>query len=164
MFFFIQETLSPPIKVDDNKLTRWHRDFNVENCSEIDIEELPPKPEVEKIVTAQEVLEKANQIFNLNPKLGESLVEAASKINKDGVKPGEDATKKEEDKSSTPAQDSTPAKPDVLKGLKGLNPKLLEKIRAKEAEKAKIEMTRDHGQIKKIKQLEKMSSLARTAR
>jgi len=146
-------TLSPPIIVDDTKLTRWHRDFDVERCSEIDTSELPAKPHVEKMVSAQDVLSKANQIFNLNPKLGESLVEAANRIQQDADnKPGT---------SSTPA----PAQQEpVLKGLKGLNPKLLEKIRAKEAEKAKVEMTRDHTQIKRLRQLEKLSGLARTAR
>jgi len=147
-------TLSPPIIVDDNKLTRWHKDFEIERCSEIDTSELPAKPHVEKMVSAQEVLSKANQIFNLNPKLGESLVEAASKIQQDADnKPGT---------SSTPAP--APAQEPVLKGLKGLNPKLLEKIRAKEAEKAKVEMTRDHTQIKRLRQLEKLSGLARIVR
>ena len=107
-------------------------------------------------MSAQEVLSKANQIFNLNPKLGESLVEAASKIQQDADnKPGTSTTT-----TTTPA----PAQEPVLKGLKGLNPKLLEKIRAKEAEKAKVEMTRDHTQIKRLRQLEKLSGLARIAR
>ena len=106
-------------------------------------------------MSAQEVLSKANQIFNLNPKLGESLVEAASKIQQDADnKPG----------TSTTTTTSAPAQEPVLKGLKGLNPKLLEKIRAKEAEKAKVEMTRDHTQIKRLRQLEKLSGLARIAR
>ena len=106
------------------------------------------------MVSAQEVLSKANQIFNLNPKLGESLVEAASKIQQDADnKPGT---------LSSPAP--APAQEPVLKGLKGLNPKLLEKIRAKEAEKAKVEMTRDHTQIKRLRQLEKLSGLARIVR
>ena len=36
--------------------------------------------QVEVMVTAQQVLSKANQIFNLNPRLGESLVDAAAKL------------------------------------------------------------------------------------
>merc|ERR1719447_435906 len=103
-------------------MTRWHRDFNVDNCADIDTAELPTKPQVEVMVTAQQVLSKANQIFNLNPRLGESLVDAAAKL-------------KEAQGKSAAKETPDP----VLKGLEGLNPKLLEKIRAKEAEKAMLE-------------------------
>eukprot|EP00088_Acartia_fossae_P060360 TRINITY_DN7226_c0_g1_i4.p1 TRINITY_DN7226_c0_g1~~TRINITY_DN7226_c0_g1_i4.p1 ORF type:complete len:720 (+),score=223.47 TRINITY_DN7226_c0_g1_i4:51-2162(+) len=153
-------TLDPPISVDDKKLTRWHKDFDVESCSEVDTVELPEKPQVEKMVSAQQVLEKANQIFNLNPKLGESLASAAEKIQE------KEETNKQENPSDKPSSSTPkpePAQP-VLKGLRGLNPKLLEKIRAKEAEKAKAEMTMDHAHIKKVRQLEKLPTLARTAK
>jgi hypothetical protein len=41
------------MQVDDERLTRWHKDFNIEACHEIDTAEFPPKPVVEKFTTAQ---------------------------------------------------------------------------------------------------------------
>jgi hypothetical protein len=41
------------VQVVDERLTRWHKDFNIEACHEIDTEEFPPKPAVEKFTTAQ---------------------------------------------------------------------------------------------------------------
>jgi hypothetical protein len=40
-------------QVVDERLTRWHKDFNLEGCHEIDTEDFPPKPAVEKFTTAQ---------------------------------------------------------------------------------------------------------------
>ena len=71
------------------------------------------------MTTATEVLKKANQIFNINPRLGQSLVDAASKLRPAG----------EDDQRPEPAP--TSIAPELPKALKGLNPKLLEKIRAK---------------------------------
>jgi len=158
------KTLDPPIQVDENRMTRWHRDFNIDNCADIDTEELPTKPQVEVMVTAQQVLSKANQIFNLNPKLGESLVDAAAKIKDAEAKKAASDTPDSSSETKPPTTSAKPTPEPVLKGLQGLNPKLLEKIRAKEAEKAMLEMTRNHADIKKIKQLQKLSALARTAR
>jgi len=159
------KTLDPPIQVDEERMTRWHRDFNVDNCADIDTSDLPTKPQVEVMVTAQQVLSKANQIFNLNPRLGESLVDAAAKLKDAQAKSAPSDTPTSSSESKPAIATSTKSTPDpVLKGLEGLNPKLLEKIRAKEAEKAMLEMTRNHADIKKIKQLQKLSALARTAR
>ena len=41
------------VQVVDERLTRWHKDFNIEACHEIDTDEFPPKPAVEKFTTAQ---------------------------------------------------------------------------------------------------------------
>ena len=64
------------------------------------------------------MLEKANQMFNLNPRLGDSLREISEKI--------QDQQQLSEQPPSTAAQ---PAAAELPKALRGLNPKLLEKIR-----------------------------------
>jgi hypothetical protein len=79
---------------------------------------------------AQEVLEKANQMFNLNPRLGESLLEISERIQQD--KPDQQLSSQLSTSAVfTPTAGSTPAAaaPELPKALRGLNPKLLEKIR-----------------------------------
>merc|ERR1719350_880136 len=49
-------------------------------------------------------------------------------------------------------------------GLEGLNAALIEKIKAKEAARAVLEMTRNPEQIKRIAQLKKLPELARMIR
>jgi len=74
----------------------------------------------------QEVLEKANQMFNLNPRLGESLLQISERI-QDQLPPGQLSSSA----ASSPAAVAAPsaAAPELPKALRGLNPKLLEKIR-----------------------------------
>jgi hypothetical protein len=79
---------------------------------------------------AQEVLEKANQMFNLNPRLGESLLQISERIHQD--KPDQQLSAQLSTSAvSTPSAVSapSPAAPELPKALRGLNPKLLEKIR-----------------------------------
>ncbi len=73
------------------------------------------------------MLEKANQMFNLNPRLGESLLEISERIQPDQQLSAQLSSSA----VSTPPAVSTPAAaaPELPKALRGLNPKLLEKIR-----------------------------------
>jgi hypothetical protein len=68
------------------------------------------------------VLEKANQMFNLNPRLGESLREISDKIQ------DQEAQQLSQQQTGTAAAVSSPSV-ELPKALRGLNPKLLEKIR-----------------------------------
>lgn len=61
------ESLNPPLVVPDDKLTRWHPRFNVDEVPHVVPAELPQPPQVDKITTAQEVLEKARSL--LTPKV-----------------------------------------------------------------------------------------------
>jgi len=142
-------SLNPPIVVEDNKLTKWHRDFDVDICPEIDEEVLPTKPVLERLTTASEVLEKARDIFDINPKLSDALVNVADKVAVE---------------SEAAPEDPVVIEQEIPKHLKGLNPKLIEKIRAKEAAKAKREMTRDSALVKRITQLKRLPNLARMLR
>lgn len=56
-------SLHPPMHVPDNKLTRWHPRFNVDEVPDIDAAELPQPPDFEKLTTAQEVLDKARSMM-----------------------------------------------------------------------------------------------------
>ena len=78
--------------------------------------------------SAQTILDKANQIFNINPRLGASLTEAAEKVQQQQESDAGGKVTGEE--TPTPTSTTAPAQP-VSKALKGINPKLLEKIRAK---------------------------------
>ena len=138
--------LKPPIVVDESKsLQRFHKDFNVDKCTAIEEAELPAKPEVEVVTTAAQILEKSKALFQVNPKLSETLATAAEK--------------KKEEEVKTPAT-PTPAKA-VRKDLQGLPQKLIDKILAKEAEQAAKDMLVDKVKEDKIKQLRRLPEIAR---
>jgi len=153
-------SLHPPIIVEEDKLLKWHRDFDVDACPEIPQEEFPPKPNVEKLLTAKQVLEKAEQLFNLNPRLSEALVKVADTVEQGekGEKVGSNVGEKKEEPPKEVKEDPVP------KHLKGLNPKLIEKIRAKEAAKAKFELTVDTGAAQKLARYRRLPGLARLIR
>lgn len=50
--------LDPPMVLPKDKITRWHPEFDIENCEAIGKSELPEAPNVEKLTTAQDVLRK----------------------------------------------------------------------------------------------------------
>lgn len=61
--------LDPPMRIAKEKITRWHPNFDVENCRDIEKAELPQPPVQDKASTAKEVLERANKILNHNPRM-----------------------------------------------------------------------------------------------
>lgn len=61
-------SLNPPLVVPEHKLTRWHPRFKVDEVPPVVPAELPRPPQVDKLSTAQEVLEKARSL--LTPKVG----------------------------------------------------------------------------------------------
>ena len=141
--------LSPPIVVNEDKMKKFHKDFNVDKCNPIEEAELPPKPEIEVASSAAQILEKSRALFEVNPKLSESLAAVAEK-------------KKEamlEIKPVTPAPVKT-----VRKDLQGLPQKLIDKILAKEAEQAAKEMSVDKVKEEKIRKLRRLPEIARIVR
>jgi len=145
-------SLDPPIVADRNALTSWHKDFDTDSAPEVDIAELPDEPgKLGAGPTAKEVLEKAVGFAGVNPKLSDVLRDASVKV--------EDSDIKNADiKTAAPTTTSIPA------GLEGLNPSLIAKIKAKEAARAKLEMTRNPEQLKRLGQLKKLPELARMIR
>ncbi|KFQ32365.1 DNA replication factor Cdt1, partial [Merops nubicus] len=55
--------LSPPMVVPEEKLTRWHPRFNVDEVPDISPAELPRPPQEDRLTTAQEVLSKARGVL-----------------------------------------------------------------------------------------------------
>lgn len=51
-------SLEPPMRIPKEKITRWHPEFDVETCRDIEKAELPQPPVVEKALPAKELLEK----------------------------------------------------------------------------------------------------------
>ena len=136
--------LNPPIAVDQSKMKKFHKDFNVDKCTPVEAADLPPKPEVEVAATASQILEKSRALFEVNPKLSQSLAAVAEK------------KQEVETRSVAPA----PVK-SVRKDLQGLPQKLIDKILAKEAEQAAKEMSVDKVKEEKIRKLRRLPEVAR---
>merc|ERR1719508_20321 len=133
-------------------LVKFHKDFDVDKCPPIAESQFPEEPYVEKVTTAAEILEKSRALFEINPKLSDTLAKAAD-------------VKQSEEKSSDPTEAKVespkPAPKPIRKELQGLPPKLIEKILAKEAEKAAREMFTDKDREEKIKRLRRLPVIAR---
>ena len=136
--------LNPPVVVDETKMSRFHKDFKIDECC-IAEAELPPKPAVEVATTATQVLEKSRALFEVNKNLSETLEKAAEKLKE-----------KEAAVTSSPA----PVKA-IRKDLQGLPQKLIEKILAKEAEQAAKDMLVNKDQEMVVKKLRRLPELTR---
>ncbi|XP_059215435.1 DNA replication factor Cdt1 [Centropristis striata] len=147
-------SLVPPVSVPDDKLTRWHPKFNVDTVPAVPLSSLPQPPHTEKLSTAQEVLDKARSF--ITPKMEKALVSLAKKT--------ED--KAAENKETTPPQN--PAAPEasapVPTALKGLSQSLLDRIRAKEAQKIQAAMTRNPDHEDRLLMMSRLPELARILR
>ncbi|PNJ12528.1 CDT1 isoform 2, partial [Pongo abelii] len=113
-------SLSPPMVVPEDQLTRWHPRFNVDEVPDIEPAALPQPPAMEKLTTAQE-MEKA---------LSQLALRSAVPSSPGSPRPALPATP-----PATPPAASPSA-------LKGVSQDLLERIRAKEAQKQLAQMTR----------------------
>jgi len=141
--------LDPPIVADRNKLTSWHKEFDVDAAPEVDTMELPEEPgKVKAGVIVKGLIGKAAGLAAVNPKLSDALLDASFKV--------------EENENKHAGSFSSPSK--ATPGLQGLNPTLIAKIKAKEAARAKLDMTRNPQQIKRIGQMKKLPELARMIR
>ena len=69
-------TLDRPLTVDDDKITRWHPKFLVDQLPAIEVAELPQPPEVNRIFTAKAALEEARN--RLTPKVRKFSSESRS--------------------------------------------------------------------------------------
>ncbi|XP_072278753.1 DNA replication factor Cdt1 [Pyxicephalus adspersus] len=144
-------TLNPPLEVPDDQITRWHPRFNVDEVPDVIPAELPQPPQVEKLTTAQEVLNKARGM--MTPKMEKALANLALKTAESSVAEAQQ-TPKEEPKPA-------PAPPSALKGV---SQSLLERIRAKEAQKLQAMMTRKPQHEERILMMSRLPELARILR
>ncbi|CAG9824934.1 unnamed protein product [Phaedon cochleariae] len=141
-------TLSPPMTVDKDKITRWHPEFNIEKVPEIECSDLPQSPAEEKLTTGKDVLDKARQMFNCNTRMEQALQRLREA--REGIKVPEEAEKE------------VPAKP--VSVLKGIPSALLEKVRQKQAAKALMSMTRSADKEKEVLIYSRLPEIARLTR
>ncbi|XP_060109847.1 DNA replication factor Cdt1 [Heteronotia binoei] len=140
-------SLDPPMVIPEEKLARWHPRFKVDEVPEIVPAELPQPPQVDKLTTAQEVLAKARSM--LTPKMEKALANLALKTAEAGP--------------STP-ESPRPSPPPTPSSLKGVSQSLLERVRAKEAQKLQALMTRDPLREQRLNRLARLPEMARTLR
>ncbi|NXI72550.1 CDT1 factor, partial [Anseranas semipalmata] len=141
-------TLSPPMVVPEDKLTRWHPRFNVDEVPDISPAELPRPPQEDRITTAQEVLSTARGM--MIPKMEKALANLALRTAEAGA--GE------------PVVSKAPSPASTSNALKGVSQALLERIRAKEAQKLQALMTRDPRQEERLAMLGRLPAMARVLR
>nr|XP_040134944.1 DNA replication factor Cdt1 [Ictidomys tridecemlineatus] len=143
-------SLSPPMAVPEDQLTRWHPRFNVDGVPDIEPAELPQPPSTERLTTAQEVLARARSL--MSPRMEKALSDMA--------------LRSAEPSSPGPPSPVLPATPPATppSALKGVSQALLERIRAKEAQKQLAQMTRRPEQELRLQRLERLPELARVLR
>ncbi|XP_053934522.1 DNA replication factor Cdt1 isoform X2 [Cuculus canorus] len=140
--------LNPPMVVPEEKLTRWHPRFNVDEVPDVSPAELPQPPQEDRPSTAQEVLSSARGM--LTPKMEKALANLALRSAEAGA--GEPVVSK----APSPASTSS--------ALKGVSQALLDRIRAKEAQKLQALMTRDPRQEERLTMLGRLPAMARILR
>ncbi|XP_038662360.1 DNA replication factor Cdt1 isoform X2 [Scyliorhinus canicula] len=143
-------SLDPPIHVPDNKLTRWHPRFNVDEIPDVTAAELPQPPDFEKLTTAREVLDKARSM--MTPKMEKALANMALKTAETAM-----AASTEQKTESNVVSPSPGA-------LKGISQSLLERIRAKEAQKMKATITRTAAQTERLHMMMRLPEIIRILR
>ncbi|XP_054245464.1 DNA replication factor Cdt1 [Indicator indicator] len=141
-------TLNPPMVVPEEKLTRWHPRFNVDKVPDISPAELPQPPQGERLSTAQEVLSTARGM--LTPKMEKSLANLALRT--------------AEASAGEPVVSKAPSPASTSSALKGVSQALLDRIRAKEAQKLQALMTRAPQQEQRLAMLGRLPAMARVLR
>ncbi|XP_049547200.1 DNA replication factor Cdt1 [Anopheles darlingi] len=165
----------PPLTVDREKIVRWHMDFDLESCPDIEQAELPKPPNVEKFSSARDVLSTARNLFNCATPIERALQRLEEKKQKEAtiaatatlaLSETDTQTKNpsanvKEEQPAAAAPTTSLAEYDVFKNI----PKaLLEKIRAKQAAKALDQMTRRPSQEKEAIKYGRLPELARHLR
>ncbi|XP_010224883.1 PREDICTED: DNA replication factor Cdt1 [Tinamus guttatus] len=118
-------SLTPPLAVPDDELTRWHPRFNVDEVPDIAPAELPRPPQGDRIATAQEVLSTARGV--MTPKMEKALANMALKA--------------AETSAGEPEAPTPPSPASTSSALKGVSPALLERVRAKEAQRMRAALS-----------------------
>ncbi|XP_059849058.1 DNA replication factor Cdt1 [Hypanus sabinus] len=147
-------SLNPPMYVPDDKLTRWHPRFNVDEVPDVVAAELPQPPDFGKLTTAQEVLDKARSM--MTPKMEKALANMA-------LKSAETAMAATTERKEQTIQSPRPS-PGPSNALKGISQSLLERIRSKEAQKLQAVMTRNPAQTERLHMMTRLPEITRILR
>ncbi|XP_039186879.1 DNA replication factor Cdt1 isoform X2 [Crotalus tigris] len=140
-------SLDPPMVIAEDELTRWHPRFRVDEVPDVVPTELPQPPQVDRVTTAQEVLAKAQGM--LTPKMEKALTNLVLRT---------------ADSSPPTPQPPRPAVPGTPNSLKGVSQSLVERVRAKEAQKLQALMTRSPQQEQRLAMLTRLPEMARILR
>ncbi|CAB3238039.1 unnamed protein product [Arctia plantaginis] len=169
------KTLDPPMEIPDDKLTRWHPEFEIEKIPEVESAKLPEMPNVQKFSNAQDVLAKARELFKCNTKMERALEKLAQAKARGLTEKEKVATGLPDDKPSPSlngvktsgtqtTQSSTSTVTLLNPALRNLPTSLLEKVKAKQAAKALEAMTRSTDHDQKYIIYSRLPDLARTLR
>lgn len=169
------QTLDPPMVIPEDKLTRWHPEFDIEKVPEVESGKLPEMPNVEKFSNAQDVLAKARELFKCNTKMERALEKLAQAKARGLTEQEKAATGITDSKPSTSvngmkcnttqtSQPTTSAVTILNPALRNLPTALLEKVKAKQAAKALEAMTRSSENDQKYLVYCRLPDLARTLR
>ncbi|XP_068573587.1 DNA replication factor Cdt1 [Cebidichthys violaceus] len=152
-------SLVPPVSVPEDKLTRWHPRFNVDTVPAVFTDSLPPPPDSGRVTTAQEVLDKARSL--ITPKMEKALVSLAQKTEDEAAERKEPAPPQN---PTVPRVSAPSTAAQVPTALKGVSQSLLDRIRAKEAQKLQAVMTRNPTQEGRLLMMSRLPELARILR
>ncbi|KAK7793560.1 hypothetical protein R5R35_000397 [Gryllus longicercus] len=144
------ENLDPPVIIPHASLARWHPEFELDAVPPITPAELPAPPGEEKICSAKEVLDRAKTLFGCNERMEKALQMVSEQIKK-----SEEISSSEVKKSASNSDSSL---------LRGIPKALLEKVRAKQAAKALLAMTRTPAEDREAIQLLRLPDIARILR
>ena len=167
--------LETPMRVPKEKILRWHPEFDVESCKQIEQAELPQPPNIEKLTTAKDVLDKAKSLFSCGTRMEKALQRLAeAKMTSEPSSPrkNEDNSTQTEDgmrKVNITVVDTPPATPTTQNSylsmaFKGLPKALLEKVRARQAAKAFEAMTRTPNADKEAAMYSRLPELGKILR
>ncbi|XP_012868180.1 PREDICTED: DNA replication factor Cdt1 [Dipodomys ordii] len=152
-------SLNPPMVVPEDQLMRWHPRFNVDQVPDIEPAELPQPPTTEQLTTAREVLAHARSF--MSPKMEKALSELALHSAESGSPGSALPATPPAALPATPPATPPAASPSALKGV---SLALLERIRAKEAQRQLAQMMRQPEQDLRLQRLERLPELARVLR
>ncbi|XP_075224609.1 chromatin licensing and DNA replication factor double parked [Lycorma delicatula] len=147
-------SLDPPLHVSKDSITRWHPEFDVDGVPDIEPSTLPEPPNIQKVASAKDVLERARNLFGANPRLEtaiQKMTESSSSTNSNIT-------------NISATTNTGPAFTALTNALKGIPKSLLEKVRAKQAAKALEAMTRSPSQAKEAVMLTRLPEIARIVR
>lgn len=145
-------SLIPPLLVTRDKIKRWHPEFDLERCPDIEKAQLPQPPNTDKFSSAKDILSTARNLFNC----ATPIEKAMERLDQAGK--SDDATVKEKLESAEAIKSTNNSL------LKGVPASLLEKIRAKQTAKALEAMTRRPSLDLEAKKYGRLPDLARHIR
>ncbi|EDV55916.1 DNA replication factor Cdt1 [Drosophila erecta] len=96
----------PPIIIE-KALTRWHPQFDLENCPEVELAPLPQPPNVEKYSSAKDILSTARNLFNCATPMERAMDRYEAKLEADKQKAAESNRKPKEQQAEVDTKTRT---------------------------------------------------------